>query len=263
LIRTKRFEILKTDARVRELPVAGKLPALVFSGGRVIPDKVPLNDKELGAWIARLDLAPAQVEYFATLLSTDETSRATRFHFENHRRRFIVARGTLRVLLGVHLDLPPAAVAINYGPTGKPHVAGHVPDIYFNVSHSGERALYAISRSRPVGVDIEFLTRNVDYNALSKRFFTPTELAALECCEEPTRKTASLALWTRKEAIAKANGTGLPQVLAELDATAGNGLLELDSEEIFIRNETSSWRVHTPAIEGDYIAAIARAVFED
>lgn len=97
-------------------------------------------------------------------LSQAEQDRANRFHFPDDRRRFIVARGSLRHLLARQLAQLPSAIDFCYGEYGKPAIelgamtqwpSSQAGELHFNLSHSGELALCALSYQGPVGIDIE------------------------------------------------------------------------------------------------------------
>ena len=81
-------------------------------------------------------------------LSADERTRADEFRIEDARTRFVVTRGTLRILLGRYLNLPPNEVAFEFESYMKPRLArlkAAAVDLRFNVSHSGELALVAVT----------------------------------------------------------------------------------------------------------------------
>jgi 4'-phosphopantetheinyl transferase len=138
---------------------------------------VPRAVRPFEVVVARLD-APA--EALQPLLCPGERERAARFRFDRDRRRYIVARGRLRQLLGERLGVLPETLEIRQGINGKPHLADGA--LHFNLSHSEDVALFAFSRSGEIGVDIEPLR------------------------DEPLE---FLYCWTRTEALAKALGTGL------------------------------------------------------
>jgi 4'-phosphopantetheinyl transferase len=94
--------------------------------------------------IARLDVAQPEVDRLRELLDADERGRAARFHFDIHRRRFIVRRGRLREWLGARLGVHPREIAYRYDAFGKPTVPGS--SRHFSASHSGECMAVASSR---------------------------------------------------------------------------------------------------------------------
>jgi hypothetical protein len=100
---------------------------------------------------------------FSGILSDDERSRADKFYFNRDRRRFIVARAGLRIILGRYLGIEPEQLRFHYNRYGKPSLSGHSgeDELRFNVSHSRDLALHAITREGNVGIDVEHLRENL------------------------------------------------------------------------------------------------------
>jgi 4'-phosphopantetheinyl transferase len=158
--------------------------------------------------------APELRSRLRATLTDDERARAERFVRELHRDRFVVARAALRDVLARMLAVPPESVRFRYDPGGKPRL--EVPDrsgLRFNLSHSGDMALVALTLDQEIGVDVEALRSLTDVEALAERFFAPGETAALRSLPEPERETAFLRCWTLKEAYVKAVGQGLAMPL--------------------------------------------------
>ena len=152
------------------------------------------------------------------LLAADERSRAERFRFDHHRHRYIAARETLRRLLAAYADIVPEDVVFRYGPRGKPAVDAPAVAcaIDFNVSHRGDYALYAFCRWRELGVDIEFMHEVPQALAIGRKHFTPEESCVLQAADAAGRvQECFFRLWTRKEAVIKAVGTGLSMPLSQ------------------------------------------------
>ena len=168
---------------------------------------------------AALDVGPARIDALFRLLSHDEQARALRFVFELHRRRYAAARGLLRETLGRLLPAEPASLHFEYGPHGKPRLGGARAAVGFNVSHSGERALFAFARERELGVDIEAVRAEIDHAAIASRFFSPGEQRALRELPEPDRAAGFFRIWTRKEAYVKLLGGGLAIGLDAFDVS--------------------------------------------
>jgi 4'-phosphopantetheinyl transferase len=161
----------------------------------------------------------------AALLSADERARVEAFAFAEPRRRWVWARATLRRVLARYLGAgEPAAIAFAYGEHGKPSLAGG--GLSFNLSHTGERLVVAIAREGALGVDVERVSRCTSPLVLADRYFAAAAPARLRAVPAPGRAGAFAALWTAKEAYAKALGRGLPlplrdfEVIGELAAPA-------------------------------------------
>ena len=206
---------MQSCASVRDMIVPGKRAGHAHLGG--IAHRIASPRLELELWMADLDVGAGATRDCARLLSTDERARAEQFRYIRDRRRFIVARGALRTLLADYLNVAPASIAFSYAPHGKPFVATDAVPLYFNLSHSAERAIFAISRHYPLGTDIEFLQRDIDWRGLAARFFSPGERAALEKLPAADRQCAFFSCWTRKEAAVKAVGGGLSLPLSKCE----------------------------------------------
>jgi 4'-phosphopantetheinyl transferase len=160
------------------------------------------------------------------VLSEAERARASRFVRPRDGRRFAVCRGSLRLILGRLTNAPPQDVAFRFGPGGKPELAGprppgDVPSLRFNVTHSDDLALIAVSLDRELGVDLERLRTISEAARIVESYFTSAEQAQFAALEEPVRASAFLRGWTRKEAILKAKGVGLAGLAASYETMFG------------------------------------------
>lgn len=155
-------------------------------------------------WAVQLD-SEAELSH---LLSRDELDRVARMRDEQARRRYVVGRATLRRLLGARLGTAPEKLRFDYGERGKPTLADS--GLSFNLSHSGEMGLIAISEHRAVGVDIEQLRPRRRLDLLARRVLTGSERELLERAHHVGLGAwGLLRFWTAKEAVAKALGFGL------------------------------------------------------
>jgi 4'-phosphopantetheinyl transferase len=111
-------------------------------------------------------------------------------------------------------------VQFQYNEFGKPLLAGGLhPPVQFNVSHSGDLVLVALSRGRAVGVDVEYMRMDIATEEIAARFFSAAECSALATVAPALRYAAFFACWTRKEAYLKARGDGLSLVLSQFDVS--------------------------------------------
>src|SRR5262245_31643896 len=108
------------------------------------------GDSEVHIWFATLERSSDVVGQLAEVLSEDERARAARFHFARDRRRFVVGRGWLRTILASYLEIAPRDVRLQYGEFGKPCLSNPT-DLRFNLSHSDERVLCAVTRGHKIG----------------------------------------------------------------------------------------------------------------
>jgi 4'-phosphopantetheinyl transferase len=185
------------------------------------PDQWSLGATDVHLWAARLDLPSGSLVRLAAILSQDESERAARFRFDTHRNRFIAVRGILRSLLRSYLLSPPDELRFEYGLNGKPTLAGRFADsgLSFNLAHSEDLALIAVTRIGPIGVDVEQIRPVTDADELVARFFSPRESALFQMLPDPERNAAFFNLWTRKEAWLKATGEGIAHSLNRVEVT--------------------------------------------
>jgi 4'-phosphopantetheinyl transferase len=108
------------------------------------PERLTLAAAEVQVWRADLDLPEAHVQWLEQTLAEDELDRARRLYFVQDRRRFTVARGLLRAILGLYLDTSPQRLCFRYNVYSKPFLPEN--EIRFNLSHSGSMALLTFAR---------------------------------------------------------------------------------------------------------------------
>jgi 4'-phosphopantetheinyl transferase len=128
-----------------------------------------------------------------------------------HRRRFTIAHGAARLIIGHRLGVPPGQIRWRRGPHGKPEVAWPATDLRVSLSHSGDLAALAMTRGRPVGVDVQQLLAGIDPVRMATRFFPCAEARLVTEAGSAGQVGRFAALWTRKEACVKVAGGRLMQ----------------------------------------------------
>jgi 4'-phosphopantetheinyl transferase len=159
-----------------------------------------------------LDAEADTVERCRQCLSPEESMRARRVTSEQQRRHFVVAHGTLRIVLSLYSDRGPRELSFQNMPSGKPilrWMESCANTIRFNLSHSDRRTLIAVSKDREVGVDLEKIRADRDVTALAARFFAPQEQAAIMDAGSSAKHWTFSRIWVAKEAVMKARGSGL------------------------------------------------------
>jgi len=205
------------------------------------PSSVPhLSSGEMHVWRIDLDIPDDHWQALMTLLAADELAKAERFHFAKHRRRTIVSHAALRILLGRYLSRPPLGIDFSYNAHGKPRLAGEDQRIRFNLSHTEEIMLVAIVLDTEVGIDIEAVTRHVDYMGVGQRWFSALESRTLQSLPEDERVDAFFRAWCRKEAYIKARGEGMSHPLQRFSVALDKHEPRL-VEHLDDSRETSRW----------------------
>ena len=199
--------------------------------------------------VFHVDLTPNTTREAAALKCLDdaESARSRRFLAERPRRQYVLSRAALRALLCERLGCRNDALSFAVSRLGKPRalVDGKGVNIGFNVSHSGEHGLIALADNGRVGVDVEERIVRHDIDGPLKTVFAPAERRALESARGEAKVRLFFRLWTLKEAIIKALGTGFTLETSDFQvpgamldgASAGNVRLPHIPE--------ITWRLHS------------------
>jgi 4'-phosphopantetheinyl transferase len=175
-----------------------------------------LEEGAVHVWRANLSMVASDA--LGELLCNAERARAERFVNARDAELWRRSHGLLRALLGRYLRQDPRSLRFVTGEHGKPALIGDgAPELAFNMSHSGELALYAFSRAGAVGVDVEVARRPIDEIAIAKRTLGASEAARLQALDPKTRRQEFLRAWTRHEAELKCLGVGIGGGAAAID----------------------------------------------
>jgi 4'-phosphopantetheinyl transferase len=220
------------------------------------PPAVELVSNEIHVWQFPLNVPESTLDRYTELLSADEKQKAGRFHFQRDTRRFAVTRATTRSILGSYLQSGPSELHFLYSEHGKPRIKNPGWDIRFNVSHSGEQAVVAVTSGRETGVDVEQIRDNVEIDSLAERFFSTTEKDFLRGLPHEKKLSTFFRFWTCKEAFLKAQAVGLTRSLASftVDLTAIRPSLLAAAET---RGEESQWSLVELGCQTGYASALA------
>jgi len=112
-----------------------------------------------------------------------------------------------------------------YAKYGKPELSQdqNGTNVRFNLAHSHGLALFAFTRGREIGVDLEFIQPGRATDEIAQRFFSPVETAGLRSLPQEDRVRGFFDCWTRKEAFIKARGLGLYMALDKFAVTLAPG----------------------------------------
>jgi 4'-phosphopantetheinyl transferase len=160
-------------------------------------------------WFAWIGDHARDVERFTReYLSADEAAHLHQYRSREAAERYVVTRSLVRLVLSERLDIPAREIRVSRTDTGKPVVT---ENIHFNVTHSGDLVLMALSEQRAVGVDVERKRDVARVEALMHRWLTERER---HDCDDLTLRgvtssDAFLRVWSLKEARLKALGVGI------------------------------------------------------
>jgi 4'-phosphopantetheinyl transferase len=212
-------------------------------------DLIMLVERDIQVWSVNLNLEREQVDELRQVLTAAERQRAAKFINPTHGDRWTVARGYLRQILSQYLHLSPAEIVFTYGQQGKPEIEHS--QLEFNLSHSGDRAVYAISSKHPVGIDLEYI-HPLPAADLVDRFFSATERSIFHSLPVSQQQAAFFHAWTQKEAYLKACGTGLSTPLDQIEVS-----IDPSTPAAIISAPLSGiWQIQKLEIAAEYAGAI-------
>jgi 4'-phosphopantetheinyl transferase len=212
--------------------------------------ELPLEPSEVHLWRADLDQPSSVLAQLSESLSETETARARRFVFAKDSDRYSVAQGILRQILGRYLQLPARDIQFTIGLRGKPALRDD-PSLCFNMAHSNNLVIYAISRNRQLGVDVENQRREFAKQDIVQHYFSEAERSEFLSLPADLQLPAFYLAWTRKEAYIKARGEGLYADLKSFDVS-------LTPEKVFtLRSEDAArWGLYSFCPQPDFVAAL-------
>lgn len=183
----------------------------------VLPNRVP---------------ADACMAHFCRFIDASEKERAARFKFAKHRNDFIYRRIALRMVLAKYVEALPQDISFMVNPFGKPYLAlsDVLPTIHFNLSVTQSTVVIVVCPDEQIGVDIEDCKNDLDVSALGHLVLTSSEMASFANVPAGEQVYEFFRYWVAKEAVLKANGTGLsisPNTL-EVDLEEGQTVLSDD-----------------------------------
>ena len=199
-------------------------PESIPSAGQLQPNRLlcwrVFSDQTSASWFAK----------FLQSLSHEEQLHAAAFRNPADFRNYVIAHGSLRLILGNVLN---HALVFTRNATNKPQLADH--PLQFNLSHSGDVILIALSTEAAVGVDTEKMTRLGDRQTLQQDFFHPAEASEINALPGACAEQAFFKCWTRKESVSKALGLGLALPMDAYRVSCDPGtparLIELPNED--------------------------------
>jgi 4'-phosphopantetheinyl transferase len=160
--------------------------------------------------IALNTVSAEQLQQLTQLLCKDELEQMNRLRMLPDKKRFIIARASLRSILSKYLNLPPLDICFDKNDYDKPILTSAAQrNIHFNISHSGNHVVLAVTEIAPVGIDIEHMERTIEQLEIAKRFFHKSEYEYLQHCPAHKLNKDFFHIWTCKEAVIKALGYGL------------------------------------------------------
>lgn len=224
---------------------------------RPFPPLISRSAEYIDLWRVRLGTLGSH-EHFRSILDPQELERANRFRFPHLRDNFVLSHVALRKILARYLEIPPQDVRFDLGKHGKPEIRGSLNygRVQFNLSHSGDWAVVAITQGREVGVDIETFRSDVNHLELARNYFSERECQSLLALPADKQARAFFVCWTQKEAFLKALGDGLSYPLSQFSVTVSpdeaSGLQHVDNDPTAV----SRWNFASFQPDGNHYGTV-------
>ncbi|MCK5897787.1 MAG: 4'-phosphopantetheinyl transferase superfamily protein [Methylococcales bacterium] len=167
-----------------------------------------LPDNEIHLWCVETQKISSTLDDYKSLLNTEENIRWQRFKFEKHRHQYLATRALVRTTLSKYVPIKAQDWQFLKNDYGKPAISPP-QNLFFNLSHTENLIVCAVSRQKNIGVDIETINHKSSITEIAQRFFSPAETKALLHESNSVQKQRFFQYWTLKEAYIKAKGMGL------------------------------------------------------
>lgn len=218
-----------------------------------------IDSNAVHVWRAYFEPTLVSNTNFVESLSTEEIERAQRFVRQSDRDRYIFAHGVLRSILGAYVGRAPCQLVIEAEHYYKPCLLSPSGDndIQFNLSHSGDMSLIAVTRGTVVGIDVEHIREVPDALQIVNSVFSVDERRFFNSLPPADFEEAFFACWTSKEAFLKGIGKGLSYPLDQFSIIFSKG--ESDSV-IYVHDDPAyayCWKIIRLSPGPGYSAALA------
>lgn len=222
------------------------------------------NEHVIQLWYVSRELIQSEelLEGYRNWLSPHERKRYEGFAIDDQAHEYLISRALLRYVLSQYvLGVQPSDWMFVADENGKPRLAegfAHL-DLHFNLSHSGDLVVLAVSQGIELGVDVELIRRPVFNMAMAEHYFANSEIQHLQFLPTYLQVERIAEFWTLKEACLKASGLGLRVPLSQLEVSIDDSAaLTVDfllpfREEI---PQAADWQVWLYRLGEDYRIAV-------
>ena len=199
-----------------------------------------------------------ELQRITAMLSPEEKAVAAAFDSLERRRSYVAAHALLRSILAKVTGVAPNEIVFRYGQRGKPELAAPVQhNLQFNMSHSRDVMVVAVTTGRRVGVDIEHIDEPGDVRRIAARFLSPRDRDAIEQLPAERQRYAFLRCWTRKEAYMKARGDGVSRPLDDFELTPAADTNPAQFKVTRRDAESDDWQLADVPVPRGFLAAVA------
>lgn len=217
-----------------------------------------ISNDQLSLYLININNINFDYHKLVSYLDIEEHDTYLRYRVDADRLRFLLARVVLKSIIHELFELPIEQIHFKKNPYGKLYfnLLYQYSSIEFNISHSYEYCIIAMGLNSPIGVDIEYKKRNIDYLGLAQRFFSSLEYKQLLKLSVNLREDGFFKTWTCKEAFLKGIGFGitfgLDQFSVNVNPLELARILQVKSD----RYQISDWALKSLLINDNYWLAL-------
>jgi len=181
----------------------------------IITEKLVLSKNEIHLWTVKPQDVFQEIgsdllkQRYQSLLTDDETIKQQRYKFEKDRHDALITRAFIRDLLSYYTEVAPSDWRFHKGEKGRPEIVNPPLPIRFNISHTKNLIICAVTLTDDIGCDVENTTRSNDVLAIADRYFSPSEIKELFSQPLEQQRQRFFDYWTLKESYIKTWGLGL------------------------------------------------------
>lgn len=183
-----------------------------------------LCSNDIHLWITQAQYIHAKslLNRYNYLLTEDEALKHKSYKFEIHRHTYLVTRAFIRDILSHYSDTPPRLWQFKAGAHGKPEVVNSQIPLQFNLSHTDDLIICAVTLNHAIGCDVENTRRTCEYLGIAEHFFARNEFEELLNKTGSEQRNRFFEYWTLKESYIKACGQGLSIPLEDFNFKIGS-----------------------------------------
>ncbi len=204
-------------------------------------EKLCLAKNEIHVWMTKPQELLGNdklLSSYATLLNAEEKVKQQRYKFAKDRHDALITRAFIRDLLSYYADVAPQDWQFDKGEKDKPEVINAPMPLRFNISHTKNLIVCAVTLTDDIGCDVENTGRSNDVLAIAERYFSKEETTELFSLPEAQQRNRFFDYWTLKESYIKAWGLGLAIPLVDF-SFAINDTVKISNEMFTIKSDIS------------------------
>ncbi len=217
-----------------------------------------INDDEIHIWRFNLDPVKSFNEFFINLLSDEEKKQVEKIKLGDVKNRSIISKAIIKNIISNYLGLNIKQIIFSYNEFGKPVIPERINSfrLNFNISHSGDLGLIAITRKNLIGIDVEKMNELDQIDDIINLCFTETEKYMLSCLESTEKKEVFYKIWTGKEAFIKAIGKGFSFPLKNISFRLNSKKEMVIGEILDPMNTGKDWQIYNFNPQDNYTSAL-------